>query len=66
MILSVFDRSWNQVFAVQTGNSLSFFKDKKSKLQEITFHGEQPIDLSNAEVQKADDYTKKKHVFRLR
>ncbi|XP_072024969.1 spectrin beta chain-like isoform X3 [Amphiura filiformis] len=60
------NRSWNQVFAVQTASSLSFFKDKKSKLQEITFHGEQAIDLTNAEVDKADDYTKKKHVFRLK
>ena len=59
-------RSWNQVYAVQTGTSLSFFKDKKSKLQEVTFHNEHPVDLTNAEVQMAGDYTKKKHVFRLK
>ncbi|XP_038072907.1 spectrin beta chain, non-erythrocytic 1-like isoform X2 [Patiria miniata] len=60
------NRSWNQVYAVQHGISLAFYKDKKSKLQEITFHQEPPIDLTNAEVEVAHDYTKKKHVFRLK
>ena len=59
-------RSWNHVYAVQHGISLAFYKDKKSKLQEITFQKEAPIDLTNAEVEVAHDYTKKKHVFRLK
>ncbi|XP_033634187.1 spectrin beta chain-like [Asterias rubens] len=60
------NRSWTQVYAVQHGISLAFFKDKKSKLQEITFQKEPPIDLTSAEVEVAKDYTKKKHVFRLK
>jgi len=60
------NRSWHHVYVVQQGVNLSFYKDKKHKLQEIYYHGEEPVKLSNAEVTIADDYTKKKHVFRLK
>ncbi|NP_001171782.1 beta spectrin-like [Saccoglossus kowalevskii] len=60
------NRSWHHVYVVQQGPMLSFYKDKKHKLQEITFHGEEPVSVLNAKVNIAGDYTKKKHVFRLK
>ncbi|XP_070577536.1 spectrin beta chain, non-erythrocytic 1-like isoform X2 [Ptychodera flava] len=60
------NRSWHNVYAVQQVNLLSFYKDKKHKLQEIHFHGEEPVNLIKAKVDVADDYTKKKHVIRLK
>lgn len=47
---------------------LGFYKDSKTAKSspEQFFKGEQPLDLVGATVKVADDYTKKKHVFRLR
>ncbi|XP_071480653.1 spectrin beta chain, non-erythrocytic 1-like [Diadema antillarum] len=60
------NRSWNQVFVVLHTQSMSFYKDGKNKLKEITFNNEHPLNLSGANVEMAADYTKKKHVFRLK
>ena len=45
-----------------------FYKDQKTyrSKPEDTFRGELPVDLANAEATVASDYTKKKHVFRLK
>lgn len=59
-------RSWNHVYGITHGQSLSFYKDAKNKLKEITFNNEHPINLSGATAEYAEDYTKKKHVFRLK
>ena len=64
--MNIICRSWHQVFGVQHGRSLSFYKDPKNKLKEITFNNEHPLNLSQASVELAADYTKKKHVFRLK
>ncbi|XP_071963526.1 spectrin beta chain-like isoform X2 [Antedon mediterranea] len=58
-------RSWHQVFCVQQGSDLFFYKDQKS-ISHGTYHGEPPISLISATIAVADDYTKKKHVFRIR
>ncbi|XP_030854304.1 spectrin beta chain, non-erythrocytic 1 isoform X1 [Strongylocentrotus purpuratus] len=60
------NRSWNHVYGITHGQSLSFYKDAKNKLKEITFNNEHPLNLSGATAEYAEDYTKKKHVFRLK
>ena len=44
------------------------FKDQKSMktAPEIYFRGEPPIDVSRGTASVADDYVKKKNVFRLK
>merc|ERR1719195_667483 len=50
------------------GSQIMFYKDQKTYRgkPEDTFRGELPVDLANAEATVATDYTKKKHVFRLK
>jgi len=62
------NRSWDKVYVVLRDNQLLFYKDQKNfKLQpEAFFRGESPADLRAATAQIASDYTKKKHVFRLK
>lgn len=47
---------------------LTFFKDQKSAklVPEQTFRGEPPLELKGARIEIATDYTKKKHVFRIK
>uniref|UniRef100_A0A1B6CU09 Rho GTPase-activating protein 21 n=1 Tax=Clastoptera arizonana TaxID=38151 RepID=A0A1B6CU09_9HEMI len=68
------DRSWKQVWAVLRGPVLCLYKERRDSLSlpetpvnhEVTSntHSEQ-IDVHNALVAAADDYTKRKHVLRL-
>ncbi|XP_047735798.1 spectrin beta chain isoform X3 [Hyalella azteca] len=62
------NRSWDKVFVVVRGSTLSFYKDSKTykATPDQYFRGEAPIDLLNAQASVADDYTKKKNVFRLK
>jgi len=62
------NRSWDKVFVVVKGSSLAFYKDSKTyrATPDQMFRGEQPIDLAQSTCQVADDYTKKKNVFRLK
>ncbi|XP_044730255.1 spectrin beta chain isoform X2 [Chrysoperla carnea] len=62
------NRSWDKVYSCLKGSMLGFYKDSKTAKSspEQFFKGEQPLDLVGATVKVADDYTKKKHVFRLR
>lgn len=57
-----------QVYVVARGSRLTFFKDQKaSKAQpEQTFKGELPLILDGASVDVANDYKKRKHVFRIK
>jgi len=58
------DRSWRNAYVVLGGDSLNVFKDKKigtESLEEIP-----QIILSESAVEIADDYTKRKNVFRLK
>lgn len=61
-------RSWDKLYVVLRGNLLMFYKDQKSykAAPEVYFKGESPVDLRGGSTKVADDYTKKKHVFRIK
>lgn len=56
------------MFVVAKEGRMSFYKDQKSykATPEQHWRGEAPLDLTGAVVEVAANYTKKKHVFRLR
>uniref|UniRef100_A0A1A9URJ1 Spectrin beta chain n=1 Tax=Glossina austeni TaxID=7395 RepID=A0A1A9URJ1_GLOAU len=62
------NRSWDKVYTVARGGRLSFFKDQKGYKSnpELTFRSEPVYDLQGAAVEVASDYTKKKHVLRVK
>jgi len=62
------NRSWDRICVVMKTSQIYFYKDQKTyrTRPEETFRGESPIDLINGHAEEATDYTKKKHVFRLR
>merc|ERR1712200_106429 len=62
------NRSWDRVFTVLKGDKIHFYKDQKAyrTTPDVTFRGESPIEIVGSEAEVAEDYTKKKHVFRLR
>lgn len=57
-----------QVYVVARGGRLSFYKDQKASkaVPEQTWRGEAALELQGATVEIATDYTKKKHVFRIK
>ncbi|XP_044008912.1 spectrin beta chain, non-erythrocytic 5 isoform X1 [Aphidius gifuensis] len=57
-------RSWKQYFTVLCGQLLCFFKDYNDF--SLSKAATAPITIFNAICEKADDYTKKKNVFRLK
>lgn len=56
-------RSWKPLHTVLCGQLLCFFKDEEDFYQKKA--AASPVNILNAQCEKADDYTKKKHVFRL-
>ncbi|KAI5643315.1 spectrin repeat domain-containing protein [Phthorimaea operculella] len=62
------NRSWDKVYVVAKDGRMSFYKDQKSykSAPDAYFKGEPPLDLNGAVVEVAANYTKKKHVFRVR
>lgn len=56
-------RSWKAYYTVLCGQLLCFFKDTDDFYQKKASTA--PVNILNARCFKADDYTKKKHVFRL-
>ena len=56
------------MYTVARSGHLSFFKDHKGYKSnpELTFRGEPVYDLQKASVEIASDYTKKKHVLRIK
>ncbi|CAG0879659.1 unnamed protein product, partial [Darwinula stevensoni] len=62
------NRSWDKVYVALHGTSLQFYKDQKSRstAPDVYYHGEAPLDMTNGSVEVASDYTKKKHVFRVK
>ncbi|KAK6634026.1 hypothetical protein RUM44_004633 [Polyplax serrata] len=62
------NRSWDKVYVVMKGPQLSFYKDMKSykAAPDVYLKNEQRLDLKNGVIEVALDYTKKKHVFRLK
>ena len=63
-----FFRSWDRICVVLKGSQVLFYKDQKTyrTRPEETFRSELPVDLIGGTAEVAADYTKKKHVFRLR
>lgn len=61
-------RSWDKMYVVLQGNLLYFYKDQRHYKQEPEnyYRNESPIDLRGGTAQVATDYTKKKHVLRLK
>merc|ERR1712223_2127287 len=62
------NRSWDKVCVVLKGDSLRFYKDQKSHRTspDTLYRGEPPMELVGGKAEVATDYTKKKHVFRLK
>ncbi|XP_065331438.1 spectrin beta chain isoform X2 [Cloeon dipterum] len=62
------NRSWDKVFVVLRVSQLVFYKDQKSAkaTPDVFFKGEAPLDLRGGSSEVASDYTKKKHVFRVK
>lgn len=62
------NRSWDKIYVVLKGNQLLSYKDQKQSKQEpdtrLRHMGQ--IDLQGSSAEIASDYTKKKHVWRLK
>lgn len=56
-------RSWKPYHTVLCGQLLCFFKDEDDFLQKKAATA--PVNVLNAKCERAEDYTKKKNVFRL-
>lgn len=60
------DRSWKTVYTVLKGKVLYMYKDKKTMTLDNLDYEEKPVKLMESEVEVANDYTKRKNVFRLK
>ncbi|KAB7501026.1 Spectrin beta chain [Armadillidium nasatum] len=62
------NRSWDKLYCVLRGPKLMFYKDSKGSRStpEVYYRGETPIDVTGGQASVAEDYTKKKHVLRLK
>ncbi|XP_056332566.1 spectrin beta chain, erythrocytic isoform X2 [Danio aesculapii] len=60
------NRSWNNLYCVLKHGHLSVYKDAKSFSHSVTFHGEEPLTLTNSSCEILTNYKKKKQVFKLR
>ena len=60
------DRSWKTVYAVLKSKALYMFKDRKMATSDIKEYEEKPVRLAESEVEVANDYTKRKNVFRVK
>uniref|UniRef100_A0A8C1EUN8 Spectrin beta chain n=1 Tax=Cyprinus carpio carpio TaxID=630221 RepID=A0A8C1EUN8_CYPCA len=54
------NRSWNNLYCVLKPGQLSAYKDAKSFSHSVTYHGEEPLNLSNASCEILTNYKKKK------
>ena len=59
------DRSWKTVYAVLKAKALYMYKDKKMAQDNLEYE-EKPVKLAESEVEVANDYTKRKNVFRVK
>ncbi|XP_037084643.1 rho GTPase-activating protein 21-like [Pollicipes pollicipes] len=59
------DRSWRELWAVLRGDALSFYRDRKEVNQTPSSLEEQPVNVALCQLDSADGYTRRKHVFRL-
>lgn len=62
------NRSWDKLYMVVRGQNLVAYKDQKSykAAADQPYKGEPSMDLRGASVLVASEYTKKKHVFRVK
>ncbi|XP_076464437.1 spectrin beta chain-like isoform X2 [Babylonia areolata] len=62
------NRSWDKVYTVLDGPSMSCYKDQKHAKSDpnTRIHHEGPMDLQGASCEVAADYNKRPYVFRLR
>uniref|UniRef100_A0A4W4H3Y7 Spectrin beta chain n=1 Tax=Electrophorus electricus TaxID=8005 RepID=A0A4W4H3Y7_ELEEL len=60
------NRSWNNIYCVLKPGQLGAYKDGKNFAHGVTYHGENPLSLSNATCEVLTSYKKKKQVFKLR
>ncbi|GBO02171.1 Spectrin beta chain, partial [Araneus ventricosus] len=62
------NRSWEKVYLLVKDRTLYTYKDQKHCKQEPDnfYHGEPPIDLRGSDAGIALDYTKRRHVLKLR
>ncbi|XP_010776925.1 spectrin beta chain, non-erythrocytic 1-like [Notothenia coriiceps] len=60
------NRSWTTLFFVLKPEQLSAYKDLKTYSHGITYHGENPLFLSDASWEILNIYKKKKHICKLR
>lgn len=62
------NRSWDKVYVVVRDTHVAFYKDQKvyKSTPDQYWRGEVPLDLNGATAEVASDYTKKKHVFRIK
>jgi spectrin beta len=62
------NRSWDKVCVVLKEDNLRFYKDQKSyrTSPDTLYRGEPALEMAGAKAEIATDYTKKKHVFRLK
>ncbi|XP_052001411.1 spectrin beta chain, erythrocytic-like isoform X2 [Xyrauchen texanus] len=60
------NRSWNNLYCVLKPGQLSAYKDAKSFSHSVTYHGEEPLTLTDATCEVLTNYKKKKQVFKLR
>uniref|UniRef100_A0A671MDG5 Spectrin beta chain n=1 Tax=Sinocyclocheilus anshuiensis TaxID=1608454 RepID=A0A671MDG5_9TELE len=54
------NRSWNNIYCVLKSGQLSVYKDAKSFSHSVTYHGEEPLNLTNASCEILTNYKKKK------
>lgn len=57
------NRSWDKIYVVVYGNTLTCYKDKK---KQDRIHHDPILSLASANCGKATDYTKRPHVFRIK
>jgi spectrin beta len=62
------NRSWDKIYLVLRNGELAVYKDQKTArgTPEAHYRNEAPINIRSATAEVAADYTKKRHVFRLK
>uniref|UniRef100_A0A914C484 Spectrin beta chain n=1 Tax=Acrobeloides nanus TaxID=290746 RepID=A0A914C484_9BILA len=59
------NRAWDKLYVVLQNNHLTFYKDQRHRQENVSYHGEQPIDLIGCST-TISEYPKRKHVLSLR
>jgi spectrin beta len=59
------NRAWDKLYVVLQNNHLTFYKDQRHRQENVSYHGEQPIDLIGCSA-TISEYPKRKHVLSLR